>query len=209
MRSSADPGRAALVLASASPRRRWLLSALDVPFEVLAVDIDERPRPGEPPAAFASRMACEKALAAHARRARDARARERPAWLLAADTIVELGGHIFGKPADAEDAVAMLQALAGRTHLVRTAMCLLDPQGRVAEEAAVTTEVGFRALDAAAIRAYVTTGEPLDKAGAYAIQGEGAALVAQVRGSFTNVIGLPLDEVAAWLRVRGIARGME
>ncbi|HEY2387916.1 MAG TPA: Maf family protein [Candidatus Binatia bacterium] len=199
MRSSADPGRAALVLASASPRRRWLLSALDVPFDVLTVDIDERPRAGEAPAAFARRMAREKALAGYARRGRD-----RPAWLLAADTIVELDGRIFGKPADADDAVTMLQALAGRTHVVRTALCLLDPDGGVAAETAVTTEVGFRALDAAAIRAYVATGEPLDKAGAYAIQGDGAALVAEVRGSFTNVIGLPLDEVAAWLRARGI-----
>jgi septum formation protein len=197
--SSADPGRAALVLASASPRRRWLLSALGVSFEVRAVDIDERPHAGETPAAFARRMAREKALAAHARRAG-----ARPAWLLAADTIVELDGRIFGKPADGGEAAGMLRALAGRTHVVRTAMCLLDPAGGVAEETAVTTEVGFRALDDAAIDAYVATGEPLDKAGAYAIQGEGAALVAQVRGSFTNVIGLPLDEVAAWLRARGI-----
>jgi len=202
MASSADPARTALLLASASPRRRWLLAALGVPFEVLAVDIDERPRAAETPAAFARRMAEEKARAAGERRALEAHAR--PVWVLAADTIVELDGRIFGKPDGADDAAAILRALAGRTHVVRTAMCLLEPGGALSEEASVTTEVGFRALDPEAIRAYVATGEPLDKAGAYAIQGEGAHLVAHVSGSFTNVIGLPLEEVAAWLRARDL-----
>jgi septum formation protein len=192
MASSADPARSALVLASASPRRRWLLSALGIPFEVLAVDIDERPRAGETPAAFARRMAEEKARAAGERRALEAHAR--PVWVLAADTIVELDGHIFGKPDGEDGAAAMLRALAGRTHVVRTAMCLLEPGGALSEEASVTTEVGFRALDP----------EAIDKAGAYAIQGEGAHLVSHVSGSFTNVIGLPLEEVAAWLRARGL-----
>ena len=196
MASPAGSASTALVLASASPRRRWLLAALGVPFSVLAVDIDERPHEGETPSVFAQRMAAEKARAVHAQRA---------GWVLAADTIVELDGRIFGKPVDADDAAAMLQQLSGRTHVVRTAMTLLAPSGATAEEASVTTEVRFRPLDAAAIRAYVATGEPLDKAGAYAIQGEGAHLVDRVHGSYTNVIGLPLEEVATWLRARDLA----
>ena len=195
----ASPGGSAstdLVLASASPRRRWLLAALDAPFSVLAVDIDERPHEGEAPSVFAQRVAAEKARAAHA---------QRPAWTLAADTIVELDGCIFGKPEDADHAAATLRQLSGRTHLVRTAMTLLAPSGATAEEASVTTEVSFRPLDAKGIRAYVATGEPFGKAGAYAIQGEGARLVDRVQGSYTNVIGLPLQEVAVWLRARGLA----
>jgi septum formation protein len=193
MAESADAASSSLILASASPRRRWLLGALGVTFSVLPVDIDERPRPGENPAAFARRMAWEKARAALGLHGR---------WVLGADTVVELDGRIFGKPVDGEDAVAMLGCLSGRTHLVRTGVTLLDPSGVAAEQALVTTEVSFRPLDAATIAAYVATGEPLDKAGAYAIQGEGAHLVDAVVGSYTNVIGLPLPEVATWLRAR-------
>ncbi len=182
----------ALLLASASPRRRWLLGKLGIVFDVLAVDIDERPRAGEPPATFARRMALEKARAAHARRP--------DVWVLGADTIVELDGDIFGKPADDADATAMLARLAGRTHVVSTAVALLRPGGDAAEEMLVSTDVTFRPLDAATIAAYVATSEPHDKAGAYAIQGEGAHLVDRVVGSYTNVIGLPLPEVAAWMR---------
>jgi len=191
----AGSATASLLLASASPRRRWLLAALGVPFAVLAVDIDERPLPGEAPLAYASRLAAAKARAAHAHPDRGA-----GTWVLGADTIVELDGAIFGKPVDAEDAAAMLTRLSARTHVVRTAVALLRPTGALADETVVTTEVGFRALDAATIGAYVATGEPLDKAGAYAIQGEGAHLVDRVVGSYTNVIGLPLPEIAAWLR---------
>jgi len=182
---------ASLVLASASPRRRHLLAALGVPFIVLPTDVDERPGSGEAPTAFARRMADEKARAAF---------RLRAGWVLGADTIVELDGTIFGKPRDAADAAAMLGRLASRTHIVRTAVTLLSPSGTIAEATVVATEVSFRPLDAAAITAYVATGEPLGKAGAYAIQGEGAHLVDRVVGSYTNVIGLPLPEVATWLR---------
>ncbi|MBI3770509.1 MAG: septum formation inhibitor Maf [Deltaproteobacteria bacterium] len=193
MAESADAASSSLILASASPRRRWLLAALGVTFTVLSVDIDERPRSGEDPAAFARRMAWEKArgaLGVHG------------GWVLGADTVVELDARILGKPVDGEDAVGMLGCLSGRTHLVRTGVTLLDPSGVTAEQALVTTEVSFRPLDAATIAAYVATGEPLDKAGAYAIQGEGAHLVDTVVGSYTNVIGLPLPEVATWLRAR-------
>jgi septum formation protein len=195
MAPPAGSASTALILASASPRRRWLLGALGLPFTVVAVDVDERPHAGEAPSTFARRMAAEKARAARARC---------PGWVLAADTVVELEGAILGKPADADEAAAMLTRLSGRVHLVRTAVTLLRPEGPVAEETLVTTEVAFRPFDADTIAAYVATGEPLDKAGAYAIQGEGAHLVDRVVGSYTNVIGLPLPEVAVWLRTRNM-----
>ena len=182
---------ASLILASASPRRRHLLAALGVPFTVLPVDVDEHPHAGEAPVAFARRMADEKARAA---------SRLRAGWVLGADTIVELDGTIFGKPLDGADAAVMLARLAGRTHVVRTAVALLAPSGATADTIVVATEVSFRPLDAATIAAYVATGEPLGKAGAYAIQGDGAQLIDRVVGSYTNVIGLPLPEVATWLR---------
>jgi septum formation protein len=191
MTAPAGSASTALILASASPRRRWLLATLGVAFSVLPVDVDERPHAGEPAPEFARRMGREKADAAHARAA---------GWVLAADTIVEVDGAVLGKPADERDAAAMLERLSGRAHLVRTAIVLLRPDGARAEESLITTEVAFRPLDARTIAAYVATGEPLDKAGAYAIQGEGAHLVDRVVGSYTNVIGLPLPEVASWLR---------
>ncbi len=196
MAESAGAASSSLILASASPRRRWLLTTLGVAFTVVSVDVDERPRAGEDPITFARRMAVEKARGA----VRD----DAPAWVLGADTIVELDARILGKPIDAADARAMLAQLAGRVHLVRTAVVLLAPHGAVAEELVETTQVSFRSLDSATIAAYVATGEPVDKAGAYAIQGEGAHLVDRVVGSFTNVIGLPLPEVAVWLRSRRI-----
>lgn len=192
MAPPAGTGSTSLLLASASPRRRWLLSTLGVPFAVLAVDVDERPRAAEAPPAFARRMADEKARTAHARRPGP--------WVIGADTIVEIDGDVLGKPTDATHAAAMLARLAGRTHVVRTAVVLLRPDGTTAEAILVTTEVSFRPLDTVTIAAYVVTGEPFDKAGAYAIQGEGAHLVDRVVGSYTNVIGLPLPEVAAWTR---------
>lgn len=181
-----------LVLASASPRRRWLLEKLARPFDVDVPDIAEIVRPGERPDAFAQRMADEKAAAVAERR--------HDAWILAADTVVTLDAAALGKPKDADEAVAMLTALAGRSHTVFTGVALLQPGGTAAERAVVGTPVGFRALTRAEIDAYIATGEPFDRAGAYAIQGEGAHLVDRVDGSYTNVIGLPLPEVAAWLR---------
>jgi len=184
--------RAPLVLASASPRRRWLLAKLGLAFTVEAADVDERAHDGEAPAAFAARMAQEKAAAVHRRTAR--------AWILAADTVVALAAATLGKPRDADDARAMLARLAGRTHVVHTAVALLRPEdGALAEAFVVATDVRFRPLSAREVDEYVATDEPLDKAGAYAIQGEGAHLVDTVHGSYTNVIGLPLAEVAACL----------
>lgn len=181
-----------LVLASTSPRRRWLLEKLGRPFDVVGPNVEEIAHPGERPDVFAQRMADEKA-AEVARRRGDA-------WILAADTVVALDASALGKPRDTVDACAMLTALAGRSHTVFTGVSLLRPGGTPAEHAVVGTPVVFRPLLRAEVEAYIATGEPFDRAGAYAIQGEGAHLVDRVEGSYTNVIGLPLPEVAAWLR---------
>ena len=178
------------VLASQSPRRRWLLQTVGLDFDVRPADVDETPRSGEAPEAFAARIALEKARAVAA---------ELP--VLAADTVVALEGVILQKATDVEDAVRMLVRLSGRTHQVHTAVAVVS--GPVAREALVTTEVRFRELSVAEIRRYVGTGEPTDKAGAYGIQGAGGALVAELRGSYTNVVGLPLEETLALLK--GIA----
>ena len=181
-----------LVLASTSPRRRWLLEKLGRAFDVLPPEVAELARTGEAPGAFAQRMAEEKAADVAARRA--------DAWILAADTVVALDSEALGKPANAPDAARMLRALAGRAHTVFTGVALLMPGGDRAECMVIATPVVFRPLADAEIRAYLATGEPFDRAGAYAIQGEGAHLIDRVEGSYTNVIGLPLPEVAAWLR---------
>lgn len=181
-----------LVLASTSPRRRWLLAKLGCDFAVVAPDVVEVARARERPDEFAQRMADEKASQVAARCG--------DAWILAADTVVALDAAALGKPGDAREAITMLGGLSGRTHTVFTGVALLRPGGTAAERAVVGTPVTFRELSAAEIEAYIATGEPFDRAGAYAIQGEGAHLVERVEGSYTNVIGLPLPEVARWLR---------
>jgi septum formation protein len=179
-------------LASASPRRRQLLAQVGLAPAVAPSDVDETPHPGEAPAAYARRVAEDKARACAATGA-----------VLAADTVVALEGRILGKAADAAEARAMLADLSGRTHEVHTAVVLKDPAGAL-HGVVVTTEVRFRRLDAAEIARYVETGEPMDKAGAYGIQGEGGALVAWVHGSYTNVVGLPLEETLALLAQVGL-----
>lgn len=181
---------APFVLASASPRRRQLLQSLRLPFEVAPADIEEIPAAGETPKQFAARTAAEKAVFVAARHPRRR--------VLAADTVVALDQVIFGKPRDRNDAVRMLRALSGVTHRVFTAVVLLGEDAR--EEAClVETQVGFRALAPGEIESYVDGGEPFDKAGAYGIQGAAVRFVTAVVGSFSNVIGLPLEEVAAML----------
>ncbi|AEI66078.1 Maf-like protein [Corallococcus macrosporus] len=182
-----------LVLASASPRRRELLSQLDLRFTVSAADIDETPHAGEPARDYVGRLAREKA--------RVVAARHPGAWVLAADTTVALGAELMGKPRDAEEAQAMLTRLSGRTHDVYTGVALA---GRHEEALVVHTRVTFRALSAAELAWYANTGEPLDKAGAYAIQGRGGVLVAGVEGSPSNVVGLPLAETVALLERAGV-----
>jgi len=185
-----------LILASASPRRRELLQGVGVAFVVIPSDTPETPRPGELPQAYALRVAEEKARNV---------ARKHPgAWVLGADTIVEIDGEVLGKPRDEADGRRMLRRLSGRTHQVMTAFVLCDGVGQAHTRRIVTSRVTFTPLTEAQIRAYLATGEPFDKAGAYAVQGVGASLVECVEGSYTNVVGLPMDEVQDALRAAGL-----
>jgi len=171
-----------IVLASGSPRRRQLLEMLGLSCRIVPPAVDETRAPAELPEGYVTRLAREKAATVAAR--------EPGAVVLAADTTVVMRGHIFGKPETSEDAVAMLKRLAGRQHQVMTAVAVAQ-DGRL-EHALDVTDVTFRPLSDEQIVAYVATGEPLDKAGAYAIQGKGAALVEGIRGDFFGVMGLPL-----------------
>jgi septum formation protein len=195
-RVSGDGVRAPLVLASASPRRHELLSWLGLEFVVEPAEVDECPRTGETAPALVRRLASAKASAVAARRPR--------AWVLGCDTVVEIGGEILGKPADASEAAAMIGRLAGNEHRVATGFALLAPGGGLHAEDVILTAVRFRALDAREISTYVARGESPDKAGGYAIQGIGAGLIERIDGSFTNVIGLPLVEVRRVLEEAGL-----
>ena len=190
---------APLVLASGSPRRRELLARAGVRFEVVPADIDERARKGEAPPALAERLAREKALAV-ARRLGPAP----PRLVLGADTIVVLGDAVLGKPAHADDAIRLLGLLVGRRHRVLTAVALATSDRLAARACVVESEVVMRAAGSEEIRRYVASGEPLDKAGAYAAQGEGRHFIERIEGSESNVIGLPLEETLALLRDFGL-----
>lgn len=184
-----------LVLASQSPRRRELLEQLGIPLEVRPAHADEAVLPGEDARAYVLRVAREKARAVEG------------ALVLAADTAVVLRGEVLGKPRDADDARRMLRALSGTVHEVLTGVCVRRsaPALGIELDAVVSTEVRFAPLSEAEIAWYVRTGEPLDKAGAYAIQGAGGAFVVRVDGSVSNVVGLPLAETADLLRRAGLA----
>lgn len=184
-------------LASASPRRQELLHQLGVRFEVLPVTVDEAARPGESGADLACRLASAKALAGVALR------RDPAIPVLAADTTVALGTELFGKPLDQGDAARILGRLSGRTHTVFTAVALADGQRERVELS--RSEVTFRTLAPGEIASYWRTGEPADKAGAYAIQGRGAQFIANLRGSYSGVMGLPLFETARLLNLFGCA----
>lgn len=184
-----------IVLASQSPRRAELLAQLGVRFEQRPAAIDETPRPGETPAGYVERMARAKALAVAGP----------GAVVLGSDTAVVLDGRVFGKPADRADALAMLAALSGREHAVMTGVAVVANGGtlyRLSEN-----RVRFRAVDATEAAAYWDTGEPCDKAGGYAIQGLGAVFVERITGSYSGIMGLPLFETAALLRLAGIPCG--
>ncbi len=171
-----------LVLASASPRRRELLASLGCEFEVVVPEIDETPLPAEAPRTFVERMAKEKSEAIDA-----------AGIIIAADTIVVQHNRILGKPANEAHAFEMLSNLSGQTHEVITGVCIR--QGGRAVVFSICTEVTFRTVDKAEIEAYIASGCPMDKAGAYAIQGGAAHMVRAINGSYTNVIGLPLCEL--------------
>ena len=206
-----------LILASQSPRRAELLRNVGISFEVCPAEVDETPRPNEPPLDYVKRLANEKALAVLAKAPAGA-------VVLGADTAVVVKGEILGKPADAADARRMLSKLSGRTHEVMTGVCLAryradaryrsDKSG-VAESAAgmdcgvqceveaEVTEVEFVCLSSEEIENYIATGEPLDKAGAYAIQGRASRWIPTIRGCYFNVVGLPVARVCAMLKRAG------
>ncbi len=179
--------KAAFILASASPRRRALLQDLGLDFEILEARIEERPEPGETPQEFVLRAACDKASVISSLN---------PAsWVLGADTVVVHGIRILGKPKNSEEALQVLLSLSGRKHLVHTGFCLKNAEEQASVSRVVTTEVSFFHFTREVAAAYVATGEPLDKAGAYGIQGIGGFLVEKINGSYSNVVGLPLVEV--------------
>lgn len=188
-----------LFLASASPRRVAMLGEAGLRPIPRPSGILEIPRPGESPADHVLRLAEEKGL--HA--VRVLREEDESGVVLAADTAVVLDGEILGKPADAGDALRMLRLLSGRTHRVLTGVFLARFPGGGSARAVVETLVTFRAYDESEARRYVETGEPLDKAGAYGIQGAGAALVLAVSGSYSNVVGLPMEALPALFRKAG------
>lgn len=181
---TAVPARShpSLVLASGSPRRRQLLDMLGIPYRAIVPDVDEAVLPGEAPEAYVVRLARAKAVAGAGQAPGDV--------VLAADTTVVLDREIFGKPVSRADAVAMLSRLQGRTHEVMTAVAVA--RGDAMLDALDVSRVTFRPADEEMLVAYAATGEPLDKAGAYAVQGRGAALIARVEGDFFGVMGLPL-----------------
>lgn len=182
-----------IILASASPRRAELLRAAGIDFDVRPADIDEAILPGEAPSDYVSRLAEAKARVVHER--------ENDRTVLAADTAVVVDGHILGKPIDEADAQRMLRSLAGRTHEVVTAVSLFHPGGIVHTRVDNTT-VEFAALSEADITWYVSSGEPMDKAGAYAVQGLASRFVTRIEGSYSNVVGLPIALVYQMLTTK-------
>ncbi|PIY26851.1 MAG: septum formation protein Maf [Deltaproteobacteria bacterium CG_4_10_14_3_um_filter_51_14] len=171
-----------LMLASDSPRRRDILTQLRIPFRQVSSNSEEKKAAGDP-----MKDVC---LIAE-RKAMAVRPSEPSSWIMAADTVVVLGDNVMGKPTDAREAFAMLTNLDGKSHRVITGLCILSPIGTRALCDSVVTEVRFRDIAESEINAYIATGEPFGKAGAYAIQGIGAFMVEGITGSYTNVVGLP------------------
>lgn len=193
-----------MILASASPRRSELLGRLGFALDICPADIDETRLEGEHPRDLVQRLAREKAYHIY-----HMRGMGKDGYLLAADTIVWMGDEALGKPADDTSAAAMLHELSGRTHQVSTGVCIIyqHEDGRLSESSFVdTTDVSFYELSDAQIDAYVRSGEPRDKAGAYAIQGSGSLLVRAIEGDYDNVVGLPLCHV---VREMALLRGGE
>jgi septum formation protein len=179
-----------IILASRSPRRAELLAAAGISFEVLAADIDETPHPNEAPAVYVERLAIEKARAVLALRPE--------ARVLGADTTVTIDGEILGKPEDQADAMRMLRLLNGRSHDVHTGVAVVSRSG--VHSAVGTTRVWFDTMTDEDISWYVATGEPVDRAGAYAIQGFASRFISRIEGSYSNVVGLPVALVSSILK---------
>ena len=184
-----------IVLASASPRRRELLRNAGISFVVQAAEIAEIPQAGEAPHTLAERLAAEKARAVFLKRPGDV--------VLGADTVVVVDGEILGKPQDGHDAVRMLRLLSGRSHQVVTGVCLKGPQG-FEDTGSETTLVHMAALTEEDIHSYVATGEPMDKAGAYAIQGIASRWISGIAGDYFNVVGLPVAMIYRMLKEGGM-----
>jgi septum formation protein len=182
-----------LILASASPRRQELLRSAGIPFKVQPADIDEAPLAGEGARACAERLAREKARAVHKEYPED--------FVLGADTIVVIDDTMLGKPRDDEDAARMLRLLSGKTHAVITGVCLAGPQA-FETSTSENTLVTMCEISESEIRAYISTREPMDKAGAYAIQGIASRWITRIEGDYSNVIGLPVAKVYTMLRKR-------
>ena len=202
-----------LVLASASPRRQELLHNARISFVVEPAGIDETPLAGESARACAERLAREKAMAVWRKRPQEV--------VLGADTVVVADGEILGKPTDAEDAARMLRMLSGRTHEVITGVCVVKPapsrksrgarnsESPEVKTASETTRVTMAELSEEEIREYVASGEPMDKAGAYAIQGRASRWIPRIEGDYTNVVGLPLALACQMLKEAGLVKASE
>lgn len=186
-----------LILASASPRRRELLVGLGLNFEIQPSTVTEPPHQGEDPGEYAAQLAKAKALSVAAGRQRG--------LIIGADTVVVLAGRVLGKPGDEEEAHKMLSQLSGRSHTVYTGVAVVNAATGESLVETVATKVFFRRLSQEEIAAYVASGEPLDKAGAYGIQGLGALLVERIEGCYFNVVGLPLSALDRLLRRFGFA----
>jgi septum formation protein len=180
-----------IILASQSPRRRYLLERAGLKFSVIPSDFDESSIPPAPPKDYVRKLATAKA--------RDVASRHPNSWVIGADTVVVVDGRLLGKPASQTEARSMLQRLSGRTHYVLTGVCICRQSDNRFFEDTVRTDVLFKELTDAEIEWYIQTGEPFDKAGAYAIQGIGTFLVRRIDGSYTNVVGLPVCEVVEFL----------
>lgn len=193
-----------LCLGSASPRRRELLSGSSIPLRIVVGDIDEEPEPAEFPLRYLERVVNDK-LQAVAKRGPEL---DGCAALLVADTIVRIEDEVIGKPKDLADALVLLQRLSGREHIVHTryAISLPGSFARASVEHTVTSRVSLRAAPDSLLQRYAATGEGLDKAGAYAVQGIGAFLVESIQGSYSNVVGLPVCEVVSDLMRIGVLR---
>jgi len=190
-----------LFLASSSPRRKELLEQIGLRFEVIPSEVEEKIKDGEDPVEHVLRLAEEKALVG----ARCAIPLSEDSCVIAADTIVLVDGEILGKPAREQDACQMLLKLSGKDHRVITGFCILNTGNGESVKESVETTVTFKELTEEEIQGYVKTGEPFDKAGGYAIQGKGSFMIREIKGSYTNVIGLPICEVVEALqRAAGI-----
>jgi len=188
-----------LILASVSPRRRDLLNQIGIPFQSVESKMDEAVQRNMKPTDFACLMAT--------RKAESVKKVHRKRWILAADTLVVVNKRIFGKPRDARDCRTMLSELSGKRHQVITGFCILEPGGNKSHLEAVATRVDVKELSELEIEAYIETGEPFGKAGAYAIQGIGAFMVEAIKGSYTNIVGLPVCEVVRALLACGALQG--